>query len=348
MITDDLTNDGKNQTRWTATELLRYEFPEVRWTVEEILPEGMYFLVGPPKVGKSWLAMNLAKAVASGTCALEKLKVEQGAVLYLALEDTPRRLQQRLRLLLEDGDDLRNFTFDTTCETLANGGEKQIRDWLDANPSARLVVVDVFARITEQPTNEHGIYRQDYAMTVPLKRIADEYSITVLVVHHTRKQKHNDFVLTVSGTNGLAGAADGVLVLSRERNNATATLSVTGRDVEEGKIALDFEGSKGKWKVLGGSAGDYEHSEQRRMILVAVRERPGIGPKEIAEDTGLSYDSVKHLVRSMDPEQLNRRDGKYFPVHSDHLVHSQDKISERSEQSEQQTSTLSKEWGTSP
>ncbi|MGI8701240.1 MAG: AAA family ATPase [Nocardioidaceae bacterium] len=88
------------RTSWTAAELMACEFPEPRWAVPGIIAEGVTLLAGAPKVGKSWLALGLGIAVATGGKALGALDVMEGDVLYLALEDPPRRLQDRLAKVL--------------------------------------------------------------------------------------------------------------------------------------------------------------------------------------------------------------------------------------------------------
>jgi hypothetical protein len=150
-----------------------------------------------------------------------------------------------------------------------------------------------------------------------IKDIADRYSVAFLIVHHTRKATADDFLDSVSGTQGIAGAADAVLILARSRGSAEATLKITGRDVEEAEHALNFAADIGTWQLLEGPASDYTQSPERRAILEVLRETEGIGPKAIADQAGLSHDVVKHLVRKMvDSGDLDTDgSGRYFPVH---------------------------------
>src|SRR5918997_2559398 len=82
---------------FTAAELMAEELPPVRWVVPDILPEGVTFLAGRPKLGKSWMVLGLGVAVATGGVALGTKRVERGEVLYLSLEDPKRRIHNRLR-----------------------------------------------------------------------------------------------------------------------------------------------------------------------------------------------------------------------------------------------------------
>ena len=109
------------RTAWTADELMATEFPEPRWAVPGIISEGVNLLCGPPKVGKSWLSLGLALSVAAGGQAMESVPVDGGPVLYLALEDTARRLQTRMRKMLGDRRAPATLTLATSCPTLPQG-----------------------------------------------------------------------------------------------------------------------------------------------------------------------------------------------------------------------------------
>ncbi|SDM39655.1 AAA domain-containing protein [Nonomuraea maritima] len=119
------------RTSWTADELMAMTFPEPRWAVPGIIAEGLSLLAGPPKVGKSWLSLGLGIAVASGSKALEAIELEPGPVLYLALEDTARRLQNRMGKILSGQPAPKDLTLATTCPTLPQGGDEAIARWLD-------------------------------------------------------------------------------------------------------------------------------------------------------------------------------------------------------------------------
>ena len=108
-----------------------------------------------------------------------------------------------------------------------------------------------------------------------------------------------DFLTEVSGTNGLAGAADATLVLKRPRGEADGILYVTGRDVDESEFALRFTPDTGAWTLLDGPPGDYAMSDTRAAIIRHVRSHPGSAPKAIAEATGLSDGNVRKTCQRM-------------------------------------------------
>nr|WSY53346.1 AAA family ATPase [Streptomyces sp. NBC_00886] len=300
------------RTAWTADELMNTEFPDPKWAVPGIISEGVNLLAGPPKVGKSWLSLGLALSVAAGGTAMDSVPVEGGPVLYLALEDTPRRLQTRMRKILDGSPAPASLTLATSCPPLPQGGNEAIAQWCERNPEARMVVIDVFAKMRGNSAPGASAYDADYAAVGHAKRIADHYGIAVVLVHHVRKAGSDDFLAEVSGTNGLAGAADATLVLKRSRGQADGVLHVTGRDVDEAEYALRFYAEAGAWQLLEGPAADHTIGDSRATILRYVREHPGAAPKQIAEGTGLVSDLVRQTCSRMAKDvQLIRKDGGY-------------------------------------
>lgn len=287
------------RTSWAADELMATEFPPVRWAVPGLIAEGVNLLAGPPKVGKSWLSLGLALSVAAGDNALGSIPTQAGPVLYLALEDTARRLKSRMGKILDGRRAPHGLTLATTCPPLSDGGAEAIAGWLDRNPAARLVVVDVFAKVRGRAMSTVSAYDADYAALGYVKTLADRYGVAVVVVHHVRKAASEDFLEAISGTNGLAGAADAALVLRRPRGEADGILSITGRDVDESEHALRFTADNGAWTLLDGPAGDYAMSGTRADIMRHVRANPGSAPKAIAEAIGIGYETVKKTCQRM-------------------------------------------------
>lgn len=287
------------RTSWTADQLMALTFPEVKWAVPGILAEGLTLFAGPPKVGKSWLSLGTAVAVAAGGKALEAIPVEPGPVLYLALEDTPRRLQNRMGKILQGQPAPNNLTLATFCPPLPAGGDKAIANWLERNPGARLVVIDVFAKVKGNPAPGLSAYEADYVAMGYAKRLADTYGVAIVLVHHVRKAGSDDFLEQVSGTNGLAGAADETLVLKRARGTADGVLHVTGRDVEEAEYALSFQQAAGLWHLLDTPPEDLQLGKTRAAVARYLRTNPNTPPKEIAEAIGLSRDTVKRACARM-------------------------------------------------
>lgn len=300
-------------SRFTASELMEMELPPVTWTVPDILPEGVTILGGKPKMGKSWMAYGLTVAVTTGGVALGTKPVEQGAALYLALEDNPRRLRKRLGKLLADGTAPEGLHIWTECPKLDEGGVGEIEEWLSEHPDARLVVIDTLAKVRPHQRGQN-VYQEDYAALEALLPLAAEYGVAILIVHHLRKMDADDPMDTISGSTGLSGGVDGFLILKRDRGKADAYLHVDGRDVEEpAELALRWDANLASW-TIAGNADEYRMSEERRAI-VGLLERSGepMAPKDIAEALGKRESATKMMLRDMvaDRQVVNPQRGQY-------------------------------------
>jgi DNA-binding Lrp family transcriptional regulator len=278
-------------------DLLRKDFPEPKWAVPGLIPEGVSLIVGKPKVGKSWFVLGLGIAVASGGVALGSRPVEQGSVLYLALEDNERRLKRRCEKLLPEGITSNQLTFCTQWRRADDGGIEDLRNWLESTPDARLIIIDTAARIRPRRIGGSDSYADDYAVGEALLPLAHEYGVAVLVVHHTRKAESDDWMDEISGTTGLTGGMDGALVIKRARGDADAILHVTGRDIEDdADLALKWDQMTAIWSIVGDAA-DYMQTTARRKIIQAIRDagRPLTG-HEIADRLGEKYDNVRKVI----------------------------------------------------
>jgi hypothetical protein len=231
-------------------------------------------------------------------------------VLYLALEDTARRLKSRLEKVLGDQPAPESLTLATACAPLTVGGDAEIALWLDEHPDARLIVIDVFAKLRGSPPPGMSAYDADYAAIGRIKRVADHYAVAVILVHHVRKMGSDDFLAEVSGTNGLAGAADAVLVLKRGRGEADGILHVTGRDIDEAEHAAVFQSGTGAWHLLDGPALTHTLEPTRRAILNHLESAPGQSPKQFAEALGIGYELAKKTARRMAEDGQLISDGR--------------------------------------
>jgi hypothetical protein len=241
--------------RGLASALKHEELPDLRWLVPDLIPEGLTLLVGPPKIGKSWLVLDIATAVAAGGEVLGK-QTEQGDVLLLALEDGKRRLQRRLRRMLGEGPDEEwpsRLEYWTHLERLDEGGLAEIEGWIKAHPKRKAVIVDVLARVRSRKMQVKDSYSLDYDAVKGLQMLATHYGISVLLVHHTRKQgAATDMLEEVSGTYGLTGSGDGVILLNHIALGAPEKrLQLRGRDVEEVNFIVRFGKMDMRWVITG-------------------------------------------------------------------------------------------------
>jgi len=149
------------------------------------------------------------------------------------------------------------------------------------------------------------MYEQDYRALTPLKQFADAHNLTVLLVHHTRKQDDPDVFATISGTHGLSGALDSMMVLRRDRSRADAVLHVTGRDLEDQELALTFE--HGVWAARG-PADEFRLSQDQQAILDLLRKSAeALSPTEIAERLGRNPANIKKTVYRMQDAGLVKK-----------------------------------------
>jgi hypothetical protein len=277
------------------------EMPSIAWVEQDIIPEGLTILAGKPKIGKSWLILDLALRVAA----------DGDSAIYLALEDNPRRMQRRL-MAISDKRASTSLHLEFQHARLGDGGEERLKELLDANPGTRLLIIDTLARVRRRAGNLRNMYQIDYEALEPLHELAGSYpGLAIVVVHHLRKSESDDPVDLVSGTNGLTACADTLLVLRRSRGDAErfATLFITGRDVEERTLTLSREGGRITWEIVGDEAMS-DMSSQRRSIYdyLAAASAPS-EPATIAAATGLSPESVRHLLGNMVIAGLLRRVG---------------------------------------
>ena len=226
--------------------LMNTVLPPIRFVISQLLPQGLHVLAGAPKVGKSWLSLWLCLQVAKGEPAWE-FSTTQGDVLYLCLEDSYSRIQNRLLDITDDA--LSNLFFATMSEKLHSGLEQQIERFLAAHPDTVLIVIDTLQRI-RGGVNDANPYASDYRDLGILKELADKHRIAILLIHHLRKMSDDDPMNMISGTTGISGATDTNFVLRKsKRSSSSATLYCTGRDIEYRELLLEFDGTEHVWKL---------------------------------------------------------------------------------------------------
>jgi hypothetical protein len=251
------------------------KFPPISWIIENIVPaEGLTLLCSKPKFGKSWLAYDLCVACTTDRFTLGIVKPAQGDVLYLALEDSKRRLQRRMAKLLPSFGATwpERLTLKTEWRRLNEGGLDDIRAWHAQTKSMSgmpiLVVIDVLAKV-RRPVGNRQLYESDYEALADLTKLANELGLAIMVVHHTRKMAADDLLETVSGSYGVSGAADTILVMAKTVSGSV--LDIRGRDVESAELAIEFDKATCRWRVLG-NATDVHVSVQRAQIIAALKE----------------------------------------------------------------------------
>ncbi len=280
-----------------AEALLGMDFPPVNYVVQDYVAEGLTILAGRPKLGKSWMALGFCVAVATGGTTLG-VECEQGDVLYLALEDNRRRLQDRLRVVLTPPQvrpDMSRLTLQTRSAKIGSGLIEELDAWRLSSQDPKLIIIDTLSMVRPPKKGNQDAYAADYDAISPLQQYASEHRLALVVVHHVRKAEAEDPLEAVSGTNGLTGAADTTLVLNRTADGPK--LYGRGRDIEEIEKALRFD--KGVWTVLG-DADDVKRSDQRRKILEVLTDAThAVTPDDIAKLSGMKVTNVNQLLRAL-------------------------------------------------
>ena len=257
-------------TGWTAAELLATAFPDPVWAVPDLIPVGLTFLAGRPKVGKSWLALQTAIAVGSGGRVLDK-QVTQGNVLYLALEDNGRRLRQRTQK--QGMPATAAIRFETAWPRLTDGGIEAL-DRAIAGQHYSLVVLDTLGRLLGNADQADLAVMTQYVGA--LQGMAMDHDMAILAIDHHRKPTgyESDPIDDIVGSTAKSAVADAALGLTREQGKRGATLKVVGRDVEWQDLALSWDVVTCCWQYEG-TAEEVQLQGRKGDVLDALRANDG-------------------------------------------------------------------------
>ena len=324
-----------------CVDLVETRYDRIDWIVEGLLKPGLSVLAGAPKIGKSWMVLQLCLAVAKGEPFLG-METHGCDVLYITLEDSETRLQDRLLRLTDDMPERLNITL--SCPGIGEELRRTLTVYCVDHPFTRLIVIDTFQKIREQSSQMS--YAGDYAEVSAVKRIADELNISILLVHHTRKMSDSDVINEISGTNGIAGSADTLMILKKEkRSERAAVLSCTGRDIEDREAELTLDRETCVWRVINdtyhaekkiippqmlrlvafaGKIGYYEGGNTEFCERFAAYTGESVTPNHLKrmmnlyryelEDAGVFFISVKkHGVRRLAVYYKKREDGVSLP-----------------------------------
>jgi hypothetical protein len=284
--------------RTNTNDLMVRKFDPIKWVVPGYISEGFLVLAGRQKLGKTWLAIDMALAVATGGAAMGSIMCEQGDVLYIDMENGPRRIQSRINTLFPDErnrPDLSRLEWVTEAPQLDAGFVNELERWRQSVPNPRFATIDVLQRIKPPGSMARNAYENDYSTWAPLQHWATSNGIAVLGLHHTKKGGAEDPLEALSGSNGLSACADTTLVLDSDQNGKT--LYVRGRDVEEKETALIFAG--GFWSILG-EAADVRRSDERIGIIATLTDHGApMTRAEVSTATGKTSLNVRQLLFKM-------------------------------------------------
>jgi AAA domain len=284
--------------RTSTNVIMATKYPPLRAVVPGYVYEGFTVLAGRQKLGKTWLAIDWAVAVATGGVAMGSIDCNPGNVLYIDMENGPRRIQGRIKTLFpteRDIPDLSKLEWVTEAPQLDQGFIAELERWRLSVPNPTMVSIDVLQRIKPAGSMARNAYENDYSTWAPLQQWATENRIAVLGLHHTKKGGAEDPLEALSGSNGLSACADTTIVL--DSNASGKTLYVRGRDVEEKETAVIFAG--GAWTGLG-NAVDVRRSDERSVIIEALTDNAeAMAPAELAAALGKTSNNIRQLLFKM-------------------------------------------------
>lgn len=286
---------AKRQTRWTAAELLAADFPEPQWAVPGLIPIGLTFLAGRPKVGKSWLALQIAIAVGTGGRVLDR-NVKRGRVLYIAREDNGRRLQERAvkQGMPTDAD----ITFDTSWSLLTQGGLDDLERAITDN-GYTLVVIDTLGRLLGAADQSDLADMTEYVGR--LQEIAMKHDIAILAIDHHRKPSAmmTDPIDDIVGSTAKSAVADAALGLTKEQGKRGATLKVTGRDVEWQDLALSWDAVTCCWQYEGTTEEVASQGNKERILEALRNHIEPMTATDIASAAGIGRTNVHPILNDL-------------------------------------------------
>lgn len=265
----------------TMRELLAAQFPEPQWVVEGLLHPAVAVLAGPVKARKSFWALCVAIAVATGNPALGMFPVTQSESACVFLEDRFPEVKARSeQLLMVDGRIVteqipEGCYIGEKCPRMEDGGERYLDRWLADHPQVRLLVLDPYIRLrggSKARQSSETSYETDYRDMEAFLRLRDRHGVCILVLTHTRKLAADDWINTLNSSTGLAGAADILMCLQSERGANEATLRATGRSVRDLEMLLRWEDHSG-WTAIGDPSKTAQNREQEEVLEV-LREAP--------------------------------------------------------------------------
>lgn len=247
----------------TAKSLQDKDLPPITFFVDNLIPQGLTLICSLPKIGKSWMSLDLCLSITRGMPFLGFKTLKTGC-LYLALEDSEHRLKSRLNKVLNGETAPDNFIYATRCDDIENGLINEIENIIKKEPYIKVIVIDTLQKIRSDYNGKNN-YANDYKEVGTIKEFADENGLAIILIHHLKKGNDNDIFGKVSGTNGITGTADTTIVLDKQnRYDKETILSITGRDVDQNQYILNFNKESCKWQMIS--------SYEEKMIQDEVEE----------------------------------------------------------------------------
>jgi len=301
------TSEKSHWERKTAAEICATDYPPLQWVVPSIIPEGLTIIHGSPKVGKSWLALQLAIAVSTGGYFLGNIEVDQKEVLLLSLEDNFPRIKERIA---KQGNGANSGLFIETAYSW-NGGIGALNNYVNAYPSTGLIIIDTLIKFA--PMEDSNDYSKTYKPLSLLQEIAAEKRIPIVLIHHTRKGANNNtgenWADEGMGSQGFNGAVDNIIFLQKKDGKKDGAIFIKGRDIEEKSYDITFDSDICSWRILGESEILRNEPKAQAEILSLLEKNPeGLMTKDITSMLGKKENAICNTLKRL--EEKNRIEKK--------------------------------------
>lgn len=310
METEQNSNNNKcNATPLNLKELFKMYFDELVCIAEGLLYQGVAILAGPPKLGKSWLVLALCIAISKGQEFLG-FQTKQCGCLYLSLEDSLRRIKDRVNIVLQDDNAIpENIYPEIKCPTIDEGLIDYLQSHLEMHPDIKFIIIDTFQKIINGNINSYNRMSSDVGK---LKEFADDNGVCILLIHHSKKSKSRDVFNEIQGSIGINGTVDTMIVLTKSKDNPfDVVFSATGRDIENIEKVIRFNKKKCQWEVIA----EYESLEDKQYqeyiddpIVIAVKQLLSEQEEVTITATDL-YNKILE-INGMDKADLKQKNGQ--------------------------------------
>ncbi len=284
-VLDEMAQKERNRIRAWLTErvfsleqLYNADIPEIAWIVKDLITEGITVLAGMLKAGKSYLVVNIGLAVAEGRQALGTHDVKQGRVLYITPDDKQQaRLRARIKQMREGRTDAIPFDIATNWTLLDEGGTEEIAEYLDYYPDTQMVIIDVLMSVLPGISEDANAYDRIYQKLEPLKRLAQERHIAIVLVMHMNKGGKTDSNPRnrIYGSMAYGAIADNILMLDEDYSTHKRYLMTSGKDLDQRRDLLDFNRDTGVYSYGTARIAQIEEQKDSQDIAAYVRENPG-------------------------------------------------------------------------
>ena len=306
-----------------ADELQALDLPEPECIIDGIVPEGYTVLSAPRKIGKSWLAVQMCYAVASGGTVLGR-KARRGQAIYISLEETKDMSASRQRITWGDKVAPNDMVYVYECKTIDDGFIDELDAFIkkEGLNDVRLVVIDVLAKIDGTIQKGEDVYHRDYRVGSALKEWTKDKHVGLVAITHVSKKKSDDIYDDTMGTGGVTGSADAIITI-RKKGRTTATMSVIGRSLPE--IDIDMRLDNCVWVA---ELPDFQTSPIYEAVLRAADESEGeriscsdivnaydvdVPPKSVGEYLLRNIENFKRLRIDIKPIS-NGRGSNYYRI----------------------------------